>query len=73
MTFLESLGARYREWAEIRNAEAELSAFSDRELDDLGISRADIPYLVRQKHTGTVDLNDAYEPSARAVRRANAA
>jgi uncharacterized protein YjiS (DUF1127 family) len=70
MQILKSLAARYTEWASLREAEAELNAFSDRELADLGINRSDISYLVRQKQPGQGMAQDA-ELSARATRRAS--
>lgn len=36
-------------WKQERKAIMELSIMSDRDLNDMGISRCDIPYLVRQK------------------------
>ncbi|MEL6437397.1 MAG: DUF1127 domain-containing protein [Pseudomonadota bacterium] len=37
-----------RQWQKIRQTENELNRLSSRELDDLGISRADIPTIARQ-------------------------
>jgi uncharacterized protein YjiS (DUF1127 family) len=70
MQILKTLAARYTEWANLRDAEAELNAFSDRELADLGINRSDISYLVRQKQPSQGIAQDA-ELSARATRRAS--
>ena len=37
----------YRHWRLFRRAERELATLSDRELDDVGLSRGDIPLAVR--------------------------
>ena len=37
----------FREWRHHRRAERELEAMTDRELADLGVSRRDIPLVVR--------------------------
>ena len=37
----------YRKWRNYRRTVNELSALSNRELDDLGINRGDIPYVAR--------------------------
>lgn len=37
----------FNEWRKIRRTENELHRLSTRELDDLGISRADIPAIAR--------------------------
>ena len=37
-----------RQWRKVRQTENELNRLSTRELDDLGISRADIPTIARQ-------------------------
>jgi uncharacterized protein YjiS (DUF1127 family) len=39
---------RFRDWRAYRQTIKELSALSNRELNDLGISRADIPYVARR-------------------------
>ncbi|MEO1703330.1 MAG: DUF1127 domain-containing protein [Pseudomonadota bacterium] len=44
MNFTNSL----RQWRKVRQTENELYRLSTRELDDLGISRADIPTIARQ-------------------------
>jgi uncharacterized protein YjiS (DUF1127 family) len=41
---------------QIRRAEKELMAYSDPELAELGISRGDIPYVVRHGRQGIDDL-----------------
>ncbi|MEZ5811295.1 MAG: DUF1127 domain-containing protein [Rhizobiaceae bacterium] len=38
----------YRNWRRYRNTVDELSRLSNRELNDLGISRGDIPYVARR-------------------------
>ena len=38
----------YRNWRRYRETVSELSRLSTRELDDLGISRSDIPYVARK-------------------------
>lgn len=37
----------FRKWRNYRRTVNELSALSNRELDDLGINRGDIPYVAR--------------------------
>ena len=44
----KSLALRIAAWRRYREAVRELSHYSDRELRDLGISRTDIPDVVRQ-------------------------
>lgn len=39
---------KFREWRSYRRTITELSALSNRELDDLGISRSDIPFVARR-------------------------
>ena len=43
--FLETALRRWRRYSEVRN---ELHAYSDRELNDMGLSRADIPRIARE-------------------------
>ncbi|MFC4625240.1 DUF1127 domain-containing protein [Daeguia caeni] len=38
----------YQNWRRYRNALNELNQLSARELSDIGISRADIPYVARK-------------------------
>ena len=38
----------YREWRRTRETVSELNRLSNRELQDLGISRSEIPYIARQ-------------------------
>ncbi|MEO0496954.1 MAG: DUF1127 domain-containing protein [Pseudomonadota bacterium] len=40
-----------KEATKLRKARRELNAMSDRELNDLGISRGDIPAVLRGEHT----------------------
>lgn len=44
---LKSLTERVREWHRYRESVRELSRLSDRELNDLGISRADILHVAK--------------------------
>lgn len=44
---LGAVRAMLTRWAEIARIERELRAYSDRELDDLGIRRVDIPEIAR--------------------------
>ena len=39
---------KYKQWRNFRRTVAELSALSERELDDLGIARGDIPFVARK-------------------------
>lgn len=39
---------KFKDWRAYRKTVAELSALSNRELSDLGISRADIPFVARK-------------------------
>lgn len=39
----------FSDWAETRKARAALRALSDRELDDIGISRSDIDYVTARR------------------------
>lgn len=43
-----NLSRSLRQWRKVRQTESELNRLSTRELDDLGISRADIPSIARQ-------------------------
>lgn len=45
---IKSLTSRYVSWRRFRESVRELSRLSDRELNDLGIGRADISTVVRQ-------------------------
>jgi uncharacterized protein YjiS (DUF1127 family) len=38
----------YQDWRDYRNTVNELSRMSERELNDLGISRGDIPFVARR-------------------------
>jgi len=38
----------YKDWRDYRNTVNELSRMSERELNDLGISRGDIPFVARR-------------------------
>jgi uncharacterized protein YjiS (DUF1127 family) len=39
---------KFKDWRSYRRTIAELSALSNRELSDLGISRSDIPFVARK-------------------------
>ncbi|QDZ01671.1 DUF1127 domain-containing protein [Nitratireductor mangrovi] len=43
-----SIIRNYRNWRRYRHAVGELSRLSDRELDDIGITRAEIPLVARK-------------------------
>lgn len=47
---LSTVITKFRNWLRYRETVRELSRLTDRELDDLGISRWDIP-LVARKHS----------------------
>ena len=47
----KTLSHRFAAWRRYRESVRELSRLTDRELDDLGIGRADIHDLVRQSAT----------------------
>ena len=42
----------YREWRKVRETSNELNSLSNRELADLGLSRADIPFVARRAVRG---------------------
>lgn len=44
--------ARYEAWKVFRRTRRELESLSDRELDDLGLSRADLPAVARRAAFG---------------------
>ena len=48
MTMFESLKSRYSSWKRYSRTLKELDSLSNRDLADLGISRADIPRLARE-------------------------
>ena len=48
MSGLQRLLAGFAGWMQRRRAEAELRALTDRELADIGLSRGDIPYVLRE-------------------------
>jgi uncharacterized protein YjiS (DUF1127 family) len=45
-SFLRSIAARFADWRSRQRALAELSALDDRSLADIGITRAEIPYVL---------------------------
>ena len=48
MTSLKTISEKLSAWRRYRDAVRELSQLSDRELDDIGIRRGDIEYVVRR-------------------------
>ncbi len=51
MTTLKSISEKLNAWWRYREAVRELSQLSDRELDDIGIRRGDIEFIVRRTVT----------------------
>jgi uncharacterized protein YjiS (DUF1127 family) len=47
----KSVGEAFKAWRVLRAAENELFNLSDRDLADIGLTRADIPRAVRGNHT----------------------
>ncbi|MEM6461417.1 MAG: DUF1127 domain-containing protein [Pseudomonadota bacterium] len=43
-----SLRQSFKEWRSYRRTVSELSRMSDRELNDIGISRGDIPFVAQR-------------------------
>jgi uncharacterized protein YjiS (DUF1127 family) len=52
MPLIQILVTRYRRWSELREAQDELHAMTDRDLADIGINRSDIARLVREQQHG---------------------
>jgi uncharacterized protein YjiS (DUF1127 family) len=48
MDSLKTISEKLAAWRRYREAVRELSQLSDRELDDIGIRRGDIEYIVRR-------------------------
>jgi uncharacterized protein YjiS (DUF1127 family) len=48
MTSLKTISEKLAAWRRYREGVRELSQLSDRELDDIGIRRGDIEYIVRR-------------------------
>jgi uncharacterized protein YjiS (DUF1127 family) len=48
MTPLKTISVKLAAWRRYRDAVRELSQLSDRELDDIGIRRGDIEFIVRR-------------------------
>jgi len=44
-TFIADLGTSFAKWNSARKTRAELEKLSDHTLDDIGLTRGDIPYL----------------------------
>jgi uncharacterized protein YjiS (DUF1127 family) len=55
----KGLAERYKAWRQREQAYRELSALDDRSLADIGISRAEIPYLVAKKPARAVPPSGA--------------
>ena len=51
MTNLKTITEKLASWRRYREAVRELSQLSDRELDDIGIRRGDIEFIVRRSVT----------------------
>jgi len=47
---LYNIRKKIKKYFEYKDAVKELSAFTDRELADIGIRREDIPYIVKESH-----------------------
>jgi len=45
MTSIKSITEKLAAWRRYRDAVRELSQLSDRELDDIGVRRGDIPFI----------------------------
>lgn len=54
MTSLKTISEKLSAWRRYREAVRELSQLSDRELDDIGIRRGDIEYIVRRSAVSKV-------------------
>ena len=52
MTSLKTISEKLTAWRRYREAVRELSQLTDRELDDIGIRRGDIEYIVRRSVAG---------------------
>ena len=48
-TFIADLGTSFANWNSARKTRAELSKLSDYALEDIGLTRGDIPYLTIHK------------------------
>ncbi len=48
MTTFKTISEKLNAWRRYRDAVRELSQLSDRELDDIGIRRGDIEFIVRR-------------------------
>jgi uncharacterized protein YjiS (DUF1127 family) len=48
MTSFKTISEKLTAWRRYREAVRELSQLSDRELDDIGVRRGDIEYIVRR-------------------------
>jgi uncharacterized protein YjiS (DUF1127 family) len=52
MTPFKSISEKLASWRRYRDAIRELSQLTDRELDDIGIRRGDIPFVAAQAAQG---------------------
>ena len=52
MTPLKTISEKLSAWRRYREAVRELSLLSDRELDDIGVRRGDIEFIVRRSVVG---------------------
>jgi uncharacterized protein YjiS (DUF1127 family) len=52
MTPFKSITEKLASWRRYRDAVRELSQLTDRELDDIGIRRGDIPFVAAQASQG---------------------
>ena len=46
-SLMSRLGAAFAHWAEVRETRSQLNRLTDRELTDIGLSRADIEHVAR--------------------------
>jgi len=51
LAMFDTIGSRYRAWRKYRDTYGQLMRLSNRELNDIGIARGDIPAIAR-KHIG---------------------
>jgi uncharacterized protein YjiS (DUF1127 family) len=73
MTPIKTITEKLAAWRRYRDAVRELSLLSDRELDDIGIRRGDIEFIVRRSVAGAVSAEfrnpDKPRRAASAARR----
>ena len=73
MTPLKTISEKLTAWRRYREAVRELSQLSDRELEDIGIRRGDIEYIVRRTVAGQVCGLISAIPDPAETRRASGA